>query len=331
MPPDGPTKGRAVSVSVDRGAARSLRGSASRAFGPIMALTTKHCEPIAPVAHDFVMLNFVRGGSAVLLSEFGEQPVKPGDAILLAANVLCGAEPENHLTVTTIYADTDYLIDQVFWQHVGLLHDRLHAQDFAATAYTEAAQIVRLGEGRARVLMPWLDELVALSIEDRQEVNFYRMQALWFSIVHVIAPFISTSEVRTSSTERATTWPTTPRPRQYAPLRAEARRVAELLRRNPERRWSVTDLANEVHLSKSQLGRLFVEAYGKSPIAYLTMLRTERMAGLLRSTDTPIAVIAREVGWSDPDFAARQFRRSVGVTPSRYAAIASAHVATGSG
>jgi AraC-like DNA-binding protein len=80
----------------------------------------------------------------------------------------------------------------------------------------------------------------------------------------------------------------------------------------------VTDLANEVHLSRSQVGRLFVEAFGKSPIAYLTMLRTERMAALLRSSDAPIAVIAQEVGWSDPDFAARQFRRRVGVTPSDY-------------
>ena len=96
-------------------------------------------------------------------------------------------------------------------------------------------------------------------------------------------------------------------------------------------RWSVTDLAREVHLSKSQLGRVFVEAFGKSPIAYLTMLRAERMAALLRTTDTPIAVVAREVGWGDPDFAARQFRRSVGVTPSRYRAIARARAATGSG
>ena len=60
----------------------------------------------------------------------------------------------------------------------------------------------------------------------------------------------------------------------------------------------MTELSNEVHLSKSQVGRMFVEAYGKTPIAYLTMLRAERMAGLLRTTDTPIAVIAREVGWS---------------------------------
>jgi len=80
----------------------------------------------------------------------------------------------------------------------------------------------------------------------------------------------------------------------------------------------MTDLANEVHLSKSQVGRVFVEAYGKSPIAYLTTLRTERMAGLLRTTDAPIAVIAREVGWDAADFAARQFRRSIGVTPRRY-------------
>ena len=87
------------------------------------------------------------------------------------------------------------------------------------------------------------------------------------------------------------------------------------------RKWSVTEMAREVHLSKSQVGRVFVEAFGKSPIAYLTMLRTERMAGLLRTTDTPIAEIAQEVGWRDPDFAARQFRRSVGVTPSKYRAL----------
>lgn len=42
----------------------------------------------------------------------------------------------------------------------------------------------------------------------------------------------------------------------------------------------------------SQMGRVFVEAFGKSSIAYLTMLRTERVAALLRVSDAPIAVIA---------------------------------------
>lgn len=277
------------------------------------------------MAYDCVKVIVVRDGSAILFSEFGQQPVTIGDVILLGANTLCGSEPEGHVTVTTIYADTDYVIDQVFWQHVGELRDRLDAQDFAATIYTEPAQILRLGEDRAGMLMPWLDELVALSVDGRPVENFYRMQALWFSIAHVIAPFIKTSPIRTSPTQQARAWPVPPRHRKFAPLRREARTVAELLRADPARHWSMSDLAGEVHLSKSQVGRVFVEAYGKSPIAYLTMLRTERMAGLLRTTDATIAVIARQVGWDAADFATRQFRRSVGVTPRRYRAISRSH------
>jgi AraC-like DNA-binding protein len=254
----------------------------------------------------------------VLFGELGTKTVAVGDVIVLGANTLCGGEPEGHVTITTIYADTDYLVDQVFWQHVGILQDRLDAQDFAAMIYTEPSQILRLGEDRAGMLMPLLDELVALSVDGRFVENFHRMQALWFSVAHVMAPFIATTPIRTSITRRLAGWPTLPRHRRFAPLRTEAREAAELLRSQPERQWSVSALASEVHLSTSQIGRLFVEAYGKSPIAYLTMLRAERMARLLRTTDTPIAMIAREVGWSDPDFAARQFRRTVGIAPSHY-------------
>ena len=289
-----------------------------------------HC-PVDPVAYDCVRVAVVRSGSAILFSEFGQKPVTVGDVVLLGANTLCGYEPEDHLTATVIYADTDYVVDQVFWQYVGLVSDRLDAQEFAATIYTEPAQILRLGEDRAGMLMPWLDELVALSIENKPVANFYRMQALWFSVAHVIAPFIKCTPVRTSPTQRQAACPTLPRTRRFAPLRAEARRAEQLLRADPVRGWSVTELASEVNLSKSQVGRLFVEAYGKSPIAYLTMLRTERMAGLLRTTDAPIALIARQVGWSDPDFAARQFRRSVGVTPRRYRAISRSQLRSSSG
>ena len=287
-------------------------------FEPVVALTRVIRAAVAPLAFNCVTVTVVRAGSAILLSEFGQKPINVGDVTLLGANTLCGGEPEGQVTVTTICADTDYVIDQVFWQHVGLLQDRLDAQDLAATIYTEPAQILRLGEDRVSALEPWLDELVALSTEHRPVENFHRMQALWFSITHVIAPFIRTSEMRLSSTQRATTWPAVPRVRRFSPLRREARRGAELLYADPARRWSVGDLAAELHLSKSQVSRLFVDAYGKSPIAYLTMLRTERMARLLRTSDDPISVIAREVGWGDPDFAARQFRRSIGVTPRKY-------------
>lgn len=290
-------------------------------FQPIVARTRTFYRSVDPVAYDCVQVIVIRDGSAIVFSEFGQSPATVGDVIALGANTLCGSDPEGHITITAVHLDTDYVVDQVFWQHVGVLHDRLDAQDFAAKVYSEPAQILHVGEEVAGSVMPWLDELTALTSEHRPAQNFYRMQALWSSVAHVIVPFIKTSSIRTSPTQRARTWPTSPRHRPFAPLRCEALRAAELLRAEPERRWSVTDLATEVHLSKSQLGRVFVEAFGKSPIAYLTMLRTERMAALLRASDTPIALISEQVGWSDPDFAARQFRRSVGVTPRNYRAL----------
>lgn len=92
---------------------------------------------MGPVAYDCVKIVVVRHGSAILFSEFGQKPVRPGDVVLLGANVLCGSEPEGRITVTTIYADTDYVLDQVRWQYAGFLQDRLDAQGFADTLYTE--------------------------------------------------------------------------------------------------------------------------------------------------------------------------------------------------
>lgn len=85
-------------------------------FTPILARTRTIYRPVGPVAYDCVKVIVVRDASAVLYSEFGQRPVKCGDVVLLAANTLCASEPEDHVTVTTLYADSDYVVDQVFWQ-----------------------------------------------------------------------------------------------------------------------------------------------------------------------------------------------------------------------
>ncbi|GAA1318168.1 hypothetical protein GCM10020360_13400 [Nonlabens tegetincola] len=274
--------------------------------------------PVAPVAFDCVKFIIVRAGGARLFSEFGCLHINVGDVIVLAANTLCGAEPEGWLTTTTLYLDRDYVIDQVFWQYAARFKNRIDASDFLETQYSGPAQIVRLGESRAGLMMPWLDELSTLSIDGLRAESFYRAQSLLSAVLDVVVPNLDTTHQRVASTQRNTIVPSAPRHRAFRPLRSEARRVAELLANELDRRWSVPNLAEEVHLSPSQLRRVFTEAFGKSPIAYLTMLRAERMARLLEITNSPISVIAALVGWGDPDFAARQFRRSVGVSPSDY-------------
>ncbi|MFZ2625538.1 MAG: helix-turn-helix transcriptional regulator [Propionibacterium sp.] len=255
-----------------------------------------------------------------MCSEFGVQPAHFGDAIVLAANTLCGVEPEGWITTTTLYLDRDYVIDQVFWQNAEQFSDRLDAKQFLDSHCSEPARVIRLGESHAELLMPWLDELVLLCADGLPPDRFYRAQSLVFASLDVIVPRMTVTGHPVTSTRRRAACPSLPRRRQFTALRADARRAGDLLRGELARRWTLRELADAVHLSPSQLGRVFVDAFGKSPIAYLTMLRTERMADLLRTTDAPIARIAREVGWGDPDFAARQFRRTVGITPSSYRA-----------
>lgn len=286
-------------------------------FSPVAVLTRSHHRPIDPIAYDCVKLIVVRAGSARLFSELGTRHVKVGDVVLLPAHALCGAEPEEWITTTTIYLDRDYLVDQVFWQYAARFSHRHDASHFLDIHYAEPIRIVRIGEDRAGLLTPWLDELASLSIEGLSPHRFLRGQALLFSILDVVVPFIPVPEQRASEA-RHRTIPSAPRHREFKPLRVEAQQAARLIRDDPARRWSVRELSLAVHLSSSQFRRVFVEAFGKAPIAYLTMVRIEQMAYLLRSTDLPIARIAALSGWKDADFATRQFRTSLGISPRAY-------------
>ncbi len=260
----------------------------------------------------------IRNGSAFLLGELGTRHVKTGDVLILASQTLYGAEPEGRITTTTIYLDPEYLIDQVFWQYATQFCDRHNARDFFDIHYWASPQIVRIGEDRAGFLIPWLDELSRLSLDGPDPMKFHRTQALLFSVLDVIAPFMSKTTDASSVCGGNASVPAALRHRQFKPLRMEARHIAQLIRGNPTRHWTVQELAEAAHLSPSQLRRVFVEAFGKAPIAYLTMVRTERMAKLLRSTKLSVKRIAAQVGWADADFAARQFRRGLGVTPTAY-------------
>lgn len=65
--------------------------------------------------------------------------------------------------MTTLYVDNDYLIDQVFWQYATVLSDRLDTQRFLDARTPDPARVIRLGEEKVGLLMPWLDELAILS------------------------------------------------------------------------------------------------------------------------------------------------------------------------
>ncbi|GAA3632677.1 AraC family transcriptional regulator [Kineosporia mesophila] len=87
---------------------------------------------------------------------------------------------------------------------------------------------------------------------------------------------------------------------------------------SPQTLWTVDQLSARAGLSRTAFGRRFVAQTGTSPMAYLTTQRLTRAAQLLCDTDTLLAGIAGQVGYSSEFAFANAFRREFGVSPGRY-------------
>jgi AraC-like DNA-binding protein len=98
---------------------------------------------------------------------------------------------------------------------------------------------------------------------------------------------------------------------------ATIRLVKEYLHDNLNRNICLEQLVELTNLNRSYLIRLFRDAVGLPPYAYLTQIRVERAKQLLRKGNS-VADVAFAVGMSDQSHLSRHFKRIVGITPGRY-------------
>jgi transcriptional regulator GlxA family with amidase domain len=101
-------------------------------------------------------------------------------------------------------------------------------------------------------------------------------------------------------------------------VRGHAVTAVDVLRSRLAEPWTLSALAKEVHLSRSQLVRAFDATVGMSPMTFLKHMRVQQMARLLSSTDLSIAEAARLVGWTDPNYASRCFHAAYGISPTDF-------------
>ena len=81
---------------------------------------------------------------------------------------------------------------------------------------------------------------------------------------------------------------------------------------------SLDDVSREVDISPYYFSKIFKEETGENFIEYVTNIRMTKAKELLQSSDLSMKEICAQVGYSDPNYFSRTFKKNVGVTPTEY-------------
>lgn len=86
----------------------------------------------------------------------------------------------------------------------------------------------------------------------------------------------------------------------------------------PQLSYSIEELAEQCNVSTPQFISIFKNATGYSPYQYLTKTRISYAKELLLFTDLGIAEISNLTGYGDQNYFARIFKKSTGLSPSKF-------------
>jgi two-component system response regulator YesN len=92
----------------------------------------------------------------------------------------------------------------------------------------------------------------------------------------------------------------------------------EFLRQNYQRSLRLEDIAQAVFLSPCYLSHIFKEEIGITIMEYLTRLRIEEAKRLLCNPRFTVVQVADSIGYGDPSYFTKVFKKSEGITPSQF-------------
>ena len=81
---------------------------------------------------------------------------------------------------------------------------------------------------------------------------------------------------------------------------------------------SLDEVSQAVNISPYYFSKIFKEDVGEGFVEYLTKIRMEKAKELLTTTEYSMKEICSMVGYADPNYFSRSFKKNVGVTPTEY-------------
>ena len=94
--------------------------------------------------------------------------------------------------------------------------------------------------------------------------------------------------------------------------------LREKVYRNPQMKWNVDTMAAYVSMSRSYFQHIYREVFGVSCISDVISGKIEKAKELLAETDCTVSQAAAMCGYENEEHFMRQFKKIVGVTPTKY-------------
>lgn len=170
----------------------------------------------------------------------------------------------------------------------------------------------------------WVDQIV--------EAEFYVVPSWWQCCILVLLvvalvviaclvwkmqhpKLITTSDTTVDTAQDI--FPSTPDVTPYD--RQLAKRLVDCIEQhidNPD--YDVEKLGNDMGMSRSQLYSQCKDTLDKTPAAFILEIRMKRAMQLMETHDLRVNEIAYRVGFTDPKYFAKVFKKRVGVSPTQY-------------
>ncbi len=94
--------------------------------------------------------------------------------------------------------------------------------------------------------------------------------------------------------------------------------LREKIYRNPQKKWNVDLMAAEVNMSRSYFQHVYRETFGVSCMTDVISGKIEKAKEILSETGCTVSQVAAMCGYDNEEHFMRQFKKIVGVTPTKY-------------
>jgi AraC-like DNA-binding protein len=164
---------------------------------------------------------------------------------------------------------------------------------------------VKAASPHATVLRWLLDQLVREPAAELPGAALASEQLAQLLFVHILRVHVETSGLL------ATGWLRAIADQRLAP-------ALRLMHAEPGRAWQLEELAKAAAMSRTTFAHHFKTAAGVPPLTYLTEWRMRLAERALREENTPVSILAGQLGYTSESAFSNAFKRVTGNAPKRY-------------